>query len=108
MIRAISTVETSPRLAPSLDQPKTLPQRLTSIDAYRGFVMLLMASEGLRLAAVARNFPDSHLWAFLARHTDHVQWQGNSLWDMIQPSFMFLVGVALVLSVASRRAKGQT
>ncbi len=30
------------------------------------------------------------------------------LWDLIQPSFSFIVGVAMPYSLASRRAKGQT
>ncbi len=30
------------------------------------------------------------------------------LWDMIQPSFMFMVGVAMAYSYASRQARGQT
>ena len=37
----------------------------------------------------------------------HVKWGGCSLHDMIQPSFSFLVGVALPFSLASRQAKGQ-
>jgi hypothetical protein len=48
------------------------------------------------------------LWDFLAYQTDHAAWVGCSLWDMIQPSFMFMVGAALPFSIASRRAKGQT
>ena len=79
-----------------------------SLDAYRGFVMLLMASDGLRIAMVAQNRPDSHFWQFLAHQVDHVVWQGCVLWDLIQPSFMFMVGVALPFSLASRIAKSQT
>src|SRR4030095_8371765 len=30
-----------------------------------------------------------------------------TLWDLIQPSFMFIVGVALPYSIAARRAQGQ-
>jgi predicted acyltransferase len=37
-----------------------------------------------------------------------VQWAGCSLHDLIQPSFSFLVGVALPYSIASRMAKGGT
>ena len=84
------------------------PGRLTSMDAYRGFVMLLMASEGLRIAEVARSFPNSPVWQFLASQVDHVEWVGCSLWDLIQPSFTFLAGVALAFSYASRKARGQT
>ncbi|HEU0122855.1 MAG TPA: DUF5009 domain-containing protein [Bryobacteraceae bacterium] len=82
--------------------------RNLSIDAYRGFVMLLMMAEVLHLSKVAQAYPDSGFWQFLAYHQSHVAWEGCSLHDMIQPSFSFLVGVALPYSVASRIAKGQS
>jgi heparan-alpha-glucosaminide N-acetyltransferase len=83
------------------------PARLVSMDAYRGFVMFLMMAEVLRLAAVASQVPDSAVWAFLAFHQTHAPWAGCSLHDLIQPSFSFLVGVALPFSIASRMARGQ-
>ena len=81
--------------------------RLASLDAFRGLTMLYMASEIWRISAVARMFPDSAVWQFIAYHTSHAAWTGGSAWDMIQPSFMFMVGVALPWSVANRRARGQ-
>lgn len=81
--------------------------RLASIDAYRGFVMLLMMSEVLEFVRVARALPGNAFWAFLARHQTHVAWGGCILHDMIQPSFSFLVGVALPFSLARRRGQGQ-
>src|ERR1035441_3576649 len=84
------------------------PARLTSLDAYRGFVMFLMMAEVLSFARVARARPDSVLWRFLAHHQSHVEWIGCSLHDLIQPSFSFLVGVALPFSLASRAARGQS
>jgi predicted acyltransferase len=81
---------------------------LASIDAYRGWVMLLMMAEVLALAKVAEALPQSGFWAFLAHHQSHVPWVGCSLHDLIQPSFSFLVGVALPFSLASRRNKGQS
>jgi predicted acyltransferase len=86
---------------------KTLP-RLASIDAYRGFVMFLMMAEVLHLAQVAKVLPDNAVWKFLAHHQTHVEWAGCSLHDLIQPSFSFLVGVALPFSLASRIARGQS
>jgi predicted acyltransferase len=84
-------------------------QRLISLDAYRGFVMLLMmAGLTASFVSVARAIPDNRLWAFLAHHQTHVQWLGCSLHDLIQPSFSFIVGVALPFSIAVRRARGQT
>jgi heparan-alpha-glucosaminide N-acetyltransferase len=82
------------------------PPRNIAVDAYRGFVMLLMMAEVLRLSLVAKAFQGSRIWGFLAFNQSHVEWAGCSLHDMIQPSFSFLVGVALPYSIASRRAKG--
>jgi predicted acyltransferase len=36
-----------------------------------------------------------------------VEWVGCSLWDLIQPAFMFMVGVALPFSVANRKYRWQ-
>jgi heparan-alpha-glucosaminide N-acetyltransferase len=83
-------------------------KRLTSIDAYRGLVMLLIMGEVLNFCRVARAIPTSGFWQFLCHHQSHVSWTGCALHDLIQPSFSFLVGVALVFSVASRAARGQT
>jgi heparan-alpha-glucosaminide N-acetyltransferase len=82
--------------------------RLVSLDAYRGAIMLMMASSGLGLAQVAQLHPDSGLWRFIGHQTEHSQWAGFTLWDIIQPAFMFMVGVALPWSVANRRARGQS
>lgn len=86
---------------------KDLPARLTSLDAYRGFVMFLMMAEVLHLCRVARTLPESGFWKILCYHQSHVEWIGCSLHDLIQPSFSFMVGVALPFSIASRAAKGQ-
>jgi heparan-alpha-glucosaminide N-acetyltransferase len=82
--------------------------RLTSLDAYRGLVMFLMMAEVLNFSRVARALPQSGFWSFLAHHQNHVEWIGCSLHDLIQPSFSFLVGVALPFSIASRIASGQS
>jgi predicted acyltransferase len=82
--------------------------RNIAVDAYRGFVMLLMMAEVLRLSEVARAFPGNWFWAFLGYNQSHVEWAGCSLHDMIQPSFSFLVGVALPYSIASRLKRGTT
>jgi predicted acyltransferase len=82
--------------------------RNVAVDAYRGFVMFLMMAEVLRLSEVARAFPGNWVWHILAYNQTHVEWAGCSLHDLIQPSFSFLVGVALPYSIASRTAKGGT
>src|SRR6266498_2565090 len=82
--------------------------RNVAVDAYRGFVMLLMMAEVLRLSRVARAFPDNWFWQVLAWNQSHVPWAGCSLHDTIQPGFSFLVGVALPYSIAARLSKGGT
>ena len=82
--------------------------RNIAVDVYRGFVMFLMMAEVLELAKVSRALPESGFWSFLAYNQSHVAWAGCSLHDLIQPSFSFLVGVALPYSIASRLAKGGT
>ena len=49
-----------------------LPSRLSSLDAYRGFVMFLMAAEVLNVAGVAKHFPGNAVWEMLRFHTSHV------------------------------------
>ncbi|MBI4606580.1 MAG: DUF5009 domain-containing protein [Planctomycetes bacterium] len=82
--------------------------RLGSLDAYRGFSMLLMASGGLGIAKVAESFPGSSLWSAIGYQFEHVEWTGCALWDLIQPSFMFMVGVSMPFSYAARAARGQS
>lgn len=95
----------------AVTQPERKPQgmqRILSLDAFRGLVMVLMLNERTHLPEVARSFPHSAIWALIAYNTDHVEWQGCSVHDLIQPAFSFLVGAALPFSIASRKMKGET
>lgn len=87
--------------------PVDPPPRLLALDAYRGFIMLAMASAGLGIPKIAENFPDSGVMQCLSWSLSHVTWVGCSPWDLIQPAFLFMVGVALPYSLARRREQGQ-
>src|SRR5947199_5985028 len=76
--------------------------RLLSLDAFRGLVMTLMLAERMRLPEVARAFPHSALWALIALNTEHVEWQGCSSHDLIQPVSSFLLCAGLPFSIAFR------
>jgi predicted acyltransferase len=106
------TAAADPKRSPAGAQPTSAspsPPRLASLDAYRGFVMfLMMAGLTMSFVSVSRALPGNPLWAFLAFHQTHAQWVGCSLHDLIQPSFSFIVGVALPFSIASRLARGHT
>lgn len=108
-----SIASAATRMSPNGERPvsggvQLKPARLVSLDVFRGLVMLLMVSDGLHLTEVARHFPDSRMWQFFGRQADHVRWQGCTLWDLIMPAFLLMVGVALPYSVASRRRRGQS
>ena len=73
--------------------------------------MLAMASGGAgALAGLADGGGTvaSNLIPILHHQLDHVAWRGCVFWDLIQPSFMFMVGVAMPFSYASRTARGET
>jgi heparan-alpha-glucosaminide N-acetyltransferase len=103
-----TTIQTVPIVQAAAQTPQPVVTRNIAVDAYRGFVMFLMMAEVVRLARVAANYPGNWFWSVLAFHQTHSEWVGCSLHDMIQPSFSFLVGVALPYSIASRIAKGGT
>src|SRR5438874_7328829 len=102
----MQAVAEAPVLVPESNWRVQPAPRNVAMDAYRGFVMLLMMGEVLQLARVAGAFPGNWFWAILAYNQTHVEWAGCSLHDLIQPSFSFLVGVALPYSIASRLMKG--
>ena len=97
----------SPRSSKSEDQA----DRLTSLDAFRGAVMLLLIPNvygGFSFYEMARRFPEDTVWALLARPFSHVQWTGCSIWDLILPAFLFTVGVSIPYSHAARRQRGDS
>ena len=89
-------------------QPSSPPStaRVASVDAYRGFVMLLMLAEIFRSCAVAAALPGSTFWGGVCYEQTHAAWVGASLHDLIQPSFNFIVGMALLFSISRRRSAG--
>jgi predicted acyltransferase len=104
----LSTVLEAAPLAAESTRSRQKAVRNVAVDAYRGFVMLLMMAEVLQFSRISEAFPGSWFWRILAFNQTHAEWAGCSLHDLIQPGFSFLVGVALPYSIASRLAKGAT
>jgi len=170
--------ETRP-VRPANLQPRN-PGRLASLDAYRGFIMLMLAAAGFGISQFAAIDPASPVWKIadydvwqrIGFHFEHPEWRSNflpsflettpvaeqspiaeqtpvaeptaaieetpvaeqspvaeqmpdaeqppaiqrfefvrfavSFWDLIQPAFMFMVGVAMPLSNARRWSEGQS
>lgn len=85
-------------------ETKAASGRLVSLDAYRGAIMLLLISHGFGFAVLASR-PD---WSWLAHQVDHVPWAGCTFWDLIQPAFTFMVGMAMPFAFARRLEQGAT
>lgn len=95
-------------MSADIPRPGVPPQeRLVSLDAYRGAIMLILVANGFRLSATASNFEGNRFWDLIAYQFSHVPWTGCSFWDLIQPSFVFMVGVAMPYSYSARRALGE-
>ncbi len=92
---------TSGTLAP------VLPGRVTSVDFFRGLTMFLLIGESSRLYEVFFESHNSFIHFFGVQFSHHT-WHGLHFWDLIQPFFMFIVGVAIPFAVANRLKKGQT
>ena len=81
--------------------------RVTSIDFFRGFTMFLLMGESTRLYSHILSI-DSGFTHLIGTQFSHHEWHGLHFWDLIQPFFMFIVGVAIPFAEANRRRKGAT
>ena len=73
-------------------------QRLTSLDALRGFDMFwILGADSLvyALHEMSRN-PATK---FIAEQLDHAEWAGFKFYDLIFPMFVFIMGVSTVFSL---------
>ena len=68
--------------------------RLTALDAFRGVTMLLMVL--VNNAGGPRSY----------QQLEHSPWNGWTLTDTVFPSFLWMVGVAITLSLGKRRQAG--
>jgi predicted acyltransferase len=81
--------------------------RVSSIDFFRGFTMFLLAGEATELYSYLEK-SDCGIIHFLGTQLSHYEWHGLHFWDLIQPFFMFIVGVAIPFAVANRLKKGDS
>ena len=82
--------------------------RLMSIDALRGLDMICLLGGHRILFAVANDAPEGSLLHSLKQQFTHVKWEGFHFWDFIFPLFLFLIGMAVPLSINKRLACGDT
>lgn len=85
--------------------PATAPAavRLQSLDAFRGFTMAWLLGATGFVRAIAK-------WAgfdALVYQLGHAEWEGLRYYDLVWPSFMLMVGMAIPFAFA-RRSPGQS
>jgi predicted acyltransferase len=83
-------------------------ERLLAIDLFRGVVMFLLIAEstGLYGELVSPAFEGTIIQA-IGLQFQHHPWNGLRLWDLGQPFFMFISGVAMYFSYARRWEEGE-
>lgn len=81
--------------------------RITSVDFFRGLTMFLLIGESTGMFHYISQINTSFT-QFLGTQLSHHEWHGLYFWDLIQPFFMFIVGVAIPFAVANRLKKGAT
>lgn len=92
----------------TVNQPGTSPaaesagERYLALDAFRGFIMFVLAANGFGFASLKAD----PTYGRIASWFDHVDWEGGVFWDMIQPAFMFMVGMAMPFALARRLQQG--
>jgi len=81
--------------------------RILSIDFFRGITLFILLSGIAEVfVKLAKAGIGGSSIAAIARQTAHGEWFELYFWDLIQPFFMFIVGVAMPFSVAKRLARG--
>jgi predicted acyltransferase len=85
----------------------TPSQRVTSIDALRGFDMFwIIGGEGIfRSLHTIFNHPTT-VW--ISKQLPHVKWEGFHFYDLIFALFLFLAGAALPFSISRRQERGES
>ena len=98
-------METSPVLQSVEDKisKTTASARLLSLDFFRGATMFLLVAETTELYHHLLEYSqEGSFWHGLALQFHHHPWNGLRFWDLVQPFFMFIVGVAMVFSLNKR------
>lgn len=86
-----------------------IAERLLSLDFFRGFTMFLLVVGSTHLYSylVSPQMEGTFIYA-LGEQLNHHPWHGLRFWDLVQPFFMFIVGIAMPLSFANRINKGES
>lgn len=92
-----------------LIKSKQQPNRILSIDFFRGLTLFILVSGITNIfGELERAGAGGAIVSELNTQSAHGVWFELYFWDLIQPFFMFIVGVAMPFSVKKRMARGQS
>lgn len=80
--------------------------RLGSLDFYRGLIMILLMIESTEMYGHLSEITEGTAIHSLINQFFHHPWHGLHFWDLIQPGFMFIAGVAMAFSLYKQTAHG--
>src|SRR5690349_3765616 len=85
-------------IAPAMEPavPVAKPERLLSLDVFRGLTVAAM---------LLVNNPGT--WSAVYPPLEHAEWNGWTPTDLIFPFFLFIVGVSMAFSIVPRRERGE-
>ena len=82
-------------------------ERLMSLDAFRGFIMFwIVGGEALFYALSKLDGVRSEILNTLIIQLQHVSWEGFRFYDLIFPSFVFIVGASIAFSLGKLQTSG--
>lgn len=92
---------------PALPFVSAPSSRLVSLDVFRGFVMFwIVGGEAIAHALAHLEGVKSEALDTVVLQLTHVEWEGFRFYDLIFPSFIFIVGTSLVFSLGKLVAPG--
>src|SRR5215468_4446115 len=91
-LECTAALDTAPKPQRQAQRASPVRQRLGSLDVFRG-----MTVAGMLLVN------DPGTWSAVYPPLEHAEWNGWTPTDLVFPFFLFIMGVALELSLASRR-----
>src|SRR5215813_7624894 len=91
-MESTTALDTSPKTQRDAQHPSPARQRLVSLDVFRGMTVAAMLLVN-----------DPGTWSAVYPPLEHAEWNGWTPTDLVFPFFLFIMGVALEFSLASRR-----
>ena len=78
-----------------------------SVDALRGFAMFWLIGGQTALLALVEYLDWPWLKDYVTREFEHPPWHGFHWWDTVMPTFIFVSGLTIPLSITRRLEQGE-